>query len=993
MCYHIRRIMWHYGLLAGYIKRKGDYKMKQLLKKLMAFLLATVLVFSLCPTTVLAEGETEPSETTNAPAAMTSEEPSKELTVGKDTLYPTIQEAVNHIALQEDKTGWTITVQAGSYDRFTVLNGLDGLTVRAAEGAAVTIKVCSGGQSPAEVSGAYPDTAGVSIREADGVTLGGLTFDMGTQSDPWVSAAVSNYTESSKKGNGIIVTGCAFLGYGSNVGVFINTGTTRFQVTGCSFSGMKEAVSMYGDGTLVQEAAVTGNTFTACSFALHGYYGGTGEAGTLTFADNTVTGGDTYCKIVIQDQNNTGALKADIHGNTLTNAIVGLVNLREDGENVSEVLTDNTFCDNSFYVEAVEPGTIDFYTSYQAPANGEGYWKLTGKEDFEVDWGKNPDGSAARIEELVQDANAAGSRTLNITGIDENNLIKTFTWFKDGLYWVTGEQPKPIVPPELPDSEWEVSRSKTATNLDRNYQSEVTLSLPSAEEQLVTDVVFVLDESSCSEPVKAEVSGMLEELYAQVDSTGATIRIGAVQFRGEVTSLPLTELTADTKDAVTAFMSARPATGGSNMSAGLLAGEAMLDADTAVSAERKYLILVSDGITYIWDDETTAAQENYGVNFANGDTPNTPMLAGPDGWDVKYGNGFVPGDWKAQLDTIGQLLNKTIQEKASAYVRGSDLSDKPFVSYGEKDRYVSTVDIALYKSYLAYQRIASKYAHTYVVMAGVESEMSTYPFGPSFMNYLANGKTASFAGILNEIIYLVDAGSYVKDYIGYVADDYDFDFVNEASAMTLKVGDQSYEAVKLGENQYGFKPIGNGYAYTVTYVRGDGKGEEHFVWEINEAVTNFAPVQLTYTVKLTNPKTEAGTYGVYDADGSNADAKALYTNNSASLYPVDSNGTPGSAQEFPKPTVSYTVDEPEPPVTDPTPTGPEPTEPEPSQPSEPSEPSKPAEPTKPAEPDAPKTGDETNAVMMLAVMGVSLLGIALLAFLLLKKNYSGKYLK
>lgn len=48
--------------------------------------------------------------------------------------------------------------------------------------------------------------------------------------------------------------------------------------------------------------------------------------------------------------------------------------------------------------------------------------------------------------------------------------------------------------------EWKVSKSKTATNLvkqsDGTYTSDVTLSLPSAEEQLVSDVVFVLDKST-----------------------------------------------------------------------------------------------------------------------------------------------------------------------------------------------------------------------------------------------------------------------------------------------------------------------------------------------------------------------------------------------------------------------------------------------------------------------------------------------------------------
>lgn len=120
---------------------------------------------------------------------------------------------------------------------------------------------------------------------------------------------------------------------------------------------------------------------------------------------------------------------------------------------------------------------------------------------------------------------------------------------------------------------WTVSRSKTATNLNEDFKSDITLSLPAKDEKLVSDVVFVLDESSCSQPVKEEVAGILENLYQQIEGTGASIKVGAVQFRGEVTKMPLTELTETTKDQITEFMGQRPQTGGSNMSAGLLAGK------------------------------------------------------------------------------------------------------------------------------------------------------------------------------------------------------------------------------------------------------------------------------------------------------------------------------------------------------------------------------------------------------------------------------------
>ena len=61
-------------------------------------------------------------------------------------------------------------------------------------------------------------------------------------------------------------------------------------------------------------------------------------------------------------------------------------------------------------------------------------------------------------------------------------------------------------------------------------------------------------------------------------------------------------------------------------------------------------------------------------------------------------------------------------------------------------------------------------------------------------------------------------------------------------------------------------------------------------------------------MKLDNPKSEAGVYGTYDSNGSKNYA-GLYTNNSATLYPVNSFGDKGKPQIFAKPTVSYTVKE------------------------------------------------------------------------------------
>ena len=88
-------------------------------------------------------------------------------------------------------------------------------------------------------------------------------------------------------------------------------------------------------------------------------------------------------------------------------------------------------------------------------------------------------------------------------------------------------------------------KSKTVTPLDANYESDVTLSLPSAEEQLESDVVFVLDKSTSTD-IEDEALAMLEDLQGQIAQTGAKVNVGVVIFNKEANRvLELTELTEE----------------------------------------------------------------------------------------------------------------------------------------------------------------------------------------------------------------------------------------------------------------------------------------------------------------------------------------------------------------------------------------------------------------------------------------------------------------
>lgn len=460
----------------------------------------------------------------------------------------------------------------------------------------------------------------------------------------------------------------------------------------------------------------------------------------------------------------------------------------------------------------------------------------------------------------------------------------------------------PIVPIEGDSDQWEVSKSKTATNLDASLQSRVTLSLPSAEEAKSMDVVFVLDKST-SDAVENDVLNMLAALQKEAKSKDAKVNVGVVIFNKVANRVcELTDLEtgyAKIEEAIKTEISS-----GTNLHAGLLAGKAMLDEDEDTAANRKYLITVSDGITYMFDEDAKIVPYywmNDGCPYYSTDTYS---------WSFKYGNHNAPEDWGKWIATIRESLkNETITPVL--YDKKNELNEDNSVSVEnmQLSEYTTSVDRALYKSYEVYNAAKEAGYHCFAV----EKE-TTYDFlwGPSFMNYLAGGKTVDFSAIEKEILYLVDAGSKVTDKIGKT-DDYNFDFVNPEN-MVLKVGDTEYQAVKADgkENVFTFgKADADGvYPYVVTYhPESETNADEYFDWEINVPVSNFAPVQLTYTVKLTNPKTEPGIYGEYDADGSQ-NKTGLYTNNDAILYPVDSNGDKGMPEKFNKPTVSYTVNEP-----------------------------------------------------------------------------------
>lgn len=484
------------------------------------------------------------------------------------------------------------------------------------------------------------------------------------------------------------------------------------------------------------------------------------------------------------------------------------------------------------------------------------------------------------------------------------------------------------VPTDNPRYTTGVSKSKTVTPLDtETWTSDVTLSLPSAEEKLDSDVVFVLDgSSSTNESVKNEALSLLSDLKDSADDSGAAVNVCIVKFKRYATKSAWFDLSTS-YDAIKAAME-DPISGGTNIHAGLLAGKDALEDHQNISPDKKYLVLVSDGSTYLYSKDgdwasatpfsrTYYTKENYqgaaGGYWDNGlyDPNNYPEVNVPrpkTTSDVATWQAYLADVAARNAESNGDQYDYHIDYDLN-FNQGKPSPD--FKSQPAEKRSANNRDMAFYYADQVWQQIKSAGYNAYSVAtpdgsAGKGNADDSY----AFMNYLNGDKRLYFGDIRNEILYAVDAGSYVDDYMGYVENDYNFDFVNDPAKIYVTVGDEKLEAVQLQENTYGFGKNESqdvvSYDYILTYFPA-ADGQEHFQWDINVPITNLRHVQLHYTVKLMNPKTEAGTYGTYDASGSQGYG-GLYTNNSATLYPM-ATGTQvlGDGQDFLKPTVSYQI--------------------------------------------------------------------------------------
>lgn len=518
----------------------------------------------------------------------------------------------------------------------------------------------------------------------------------------------------------------------------------------------------------------------------------------------------------------------------------------------------------------------------------------------------------------------------------------------------------------------DVSKSKTATALDANGQTQITLSLPSAEMKKTLDVVFVVDNAfqtdnnTAAEQARGLV-GKLEEISRDGNlnvNAGLVISGGYVPVLYEVELGNIADNFQKIQDGINKSKSdwkQKEGRKGSNIQAGIEAARDMLNEKGTADKENKFLILISDGGAFSWykDGKTWAKFfQIYGVfeksnlyywcnpgDFGkryteHGETQSVNRSfdalmqmdeddidaysienPGTEAWNPNNGAGYdqYEGAYTADKiqdflkdhkdfapsDIVADLTNDYVTSREAALYHttksiaaASEEANVIFVSfayyYMTPDKHINSNLFRYteeFKDYLEKQ----KYVKLYRVNG--DKEKYQYPAGDKGV-----GTTqAVFDSINNDLTYLVAAGSKVEDTIGG-----SFDLV---SIDSLTVDGQKLDCTQTG-NTYTFGDKTKADRFVVTY----DAATKTLTWEINEAITKANTVQLKYTLKLA--KLQAGVTGVNDLNGDGKEdttgrvytaSEAIYTNESAYLFPKDSTGKQGEKQAFPKPSVA--VDE------------------------------------------------------------------------------------
>lgn len=460
-----------------------------------------------------------------------------------------------------------------------------------------------------------------------------------------------------------------------------------------------------------------------------------------------------------------------------------------------------------------------------------------------------------------------------------------------------------------------VTLNKTATDLDANDQTTVTLSIGATQTRVESNVVFVLDKSTSAD-VRAEAGEMLDELLTQVSEENI-VNVAVISFEKTADTIcDWTVLSADTVETIQSAIETLRSDSGTNIYLGLRTGKAMLDEK---SNGDNHLVLVTDGITYLWGGENNGT--TYSIYSESTSKGEESINAGNDMMGKHHSDTSA---YFTEFSNIakwysdhGAAIKADIDEYQTEYLGGQFLADKfgaeTEATYSEfTGKYISGEDLAghycandaaVYMAVTAWKQILDAGYHAYAyadASTGTNAGfVTTYPWASGFVGSLntlggnsavitADGVDGMFDSVKNSILYEIQSGT-VTDRIGN-----SFDLVEDTFKLTLDGAEITADADTSGSYDISFA----GGNYGINY----NAQAETITWDINVPVEEGTKLELSY--RLTVDEDTVPT------DGTVINAK---TNESAVL---DYTSTTGEEEEknFPDPTIPLGEKESEPSV-------------------------------------------------------------------------------
>ena len=439
-------------------------------------------------------------------------------------------------------------------------------------------------------------------------------------------------------------------------------------------------------------------------------------------------------------------------------------------------------------------------------------------------------------------------------------------------------------------------------------------------------VLFVFDKST-SVNVRDAATSFADELALKVNTD---LKVAVIDFSSVAASSGWVEWDSSNPD-YSIFYNTQGS--GTNYHAGLLKAQELLT-DSAINGYTPYFITVSDGITYIWNEDVNNDGIMEAATILSADENNSAAgnsyQNGVDTWDMKHepGSGFnntVYGSIEGFLSQANTLYSNTRQymldysgarQAGNVIIRTNSYDSEPkgyTVGYSviQEDgtwseitktdaQYMVAPEAAVYKTVEAFNNVKNimnaRGASNNIFVLGCEelnaNNWVSWPFGKDLMDYMASltpsdvdnagmtNDTAGqvFANIEDELFFSLNSG-VVNDIIGTYFN------LDTQSPLTLNVDGTTYTGT-LTNNQVSFD---NGN-YVVTYTPGtSGSANEKLVWNINVPVTG--TITLSYSLDLDQSAVAAA--------GTNL-PNQIPTNEEATLTYSSSDGG-NMTEEFPKP--------------------------------------------------------------------------------------------